>query len=410
MGNATEKAGSTRIIRILPEGTPVEEGDVVCELDAAAFEDALLAQRIKVDQAKAWVIQAKALLEVNDIALKEYRDGIYPQDLMLIRQYLATCRLEEDRAQKNLDWSKPVYTNGFRTRAQYEADVLNKRRSEIALAEAVRMEERLIKYTGPKILKSLQAKLEANRSDSLAQAGSYQLESDRLKRLERTVANCTLRAPHEGIVVYSVGATDMFRPTTTSIQEGATVREGQAIFELPDDNSMRVKAKVNESKVGLIRPGQKATIRIDAFPDKTLIGTVTEVTAIPAPANGPSSDIKIYFANVNIDSGGFDGLRPGLSAEVSFFVDAHMDSTRVPLQSIRWANGGTLAAIATAPDGSTYRWQPVEVGLMNETYAEILGGLKPGDRLVAHPELLPMPPASELPVVRASPESGRSDG
>jgi HlyD family secretion protein len=284
------------------------------------------------------------------------------------------------------------------------------KRAEIALAEAGRMEERLLKFTGPKLLKGLEAKLEANRSDSLAQAAAFQIESDRLNRLERMVANCTLRAPHEGIVVYSLGSGDMFRPPTTTIQEGATVREGQSIFELPDDNKMRVKARVNESKVGLIQAGQKATIRIDAFPEKTLIGTVTEVTAIPAPANGPSSDIKVYFANVSIDSGGFDGLRPGLSAEVSFFVDSHRDSTRVPLQSIRWVNSVPYAAVATAQDGSTYRWQSVEVGLMNETYAEILEGLKPGDKVVARPEGLPMPPASTAPVLRASREVGRTDG
>jgi multidrug efflux pump subunit AcrA (membrane-fusion protein) len=375
---------------------------VVCELDADAFLDALLAQRIKYDQAKAWVIQAKSILEVNEISLREYRDGIYPQDLLLIRQYLATCRKEEDRARKNLEWSRPVYLKGFRTRAQYEADVLNMKRAEIALAEAERMEERLLKYTGPKILKSLQAKIEANRSDSLAQEAAFQIESDRQERLERMVANCTLRAPHEGIVVYSLGAGDMFRPPTTAIQEGATVREGQAIFEVPDDNKMRVKARVNESKVGLIQVGQKAVIRVDAFPDKPVVGTVTEVTAIPAPANGPSSDIKVYFANVNIDTGGFDGLRPGLSAEVSFFVDSRRDSTRVPLQTIRWANRVAYAALATAEDGSSYRWQPVEIGLMNESYAEILTGLKPGDRVVAHPEALPMPPASIPPALHAS--------
>jgi len=260
---------------IKPEGTQVSAGEVVCELDSAAFTDALLAQRIKYDQAKAWVTQARSILEVNEISLREYRDGIYPQDLMLIRHYLDACRKEEDRAQKNYAWSAPVFAKGFRTRAQYEADVLNLRRSEIALAEAMGMEERLVKYTGPKILKSLEAKLEANRADALAQEAAFQIESDRLKRLERTVANCTLRAPREGIVVYSLGPQEGFRPATTPIQEGATVREGQSIFELPDANNMRVRAKVNESKVGMVQVGQKASIRVDAFPAKPLIRTVT---------------------------------------------------------------------------------------------------------------------------------------
>ncbi len=50
------------------------------------------------------------------------------------------------------------------------------------------------------------------------------------------------------------------------------------------------------------------------------------------------SDIRVYFATVAIDSGGFEGLRPGLSAEVSFFVDAKREATRLPLQAVRWVD------------------------------------------------------------------------
>jgi HlyD family secretion protein len=401
MGGVQEQAGSTRIIMIKPEGTPVSAGELVCELDSAAYQDEVIAQRIRYDQAKAWVIQARSILGVNDISLREYRDGIYLQDLQLIRQYISSCRTEEDRARRNLTWSKENYLKGFRAPAQYQADVLSLERAEIALGEAERMEKRLVEYTGPKLIKSLEAKLEANRADALAQEAAFQLESDRLKRLERTVENCTLRAPRDGIVVYSLPPSNGWRPPTAVIMEGATVREGQAIFDLPDAKKMRVRARVNESKVGSIRVGQKAAIRIDAFADRVLDGTVTEVTAIPAP-NGMGSDIRIYFANVAIDSGGFEGLRPGLSAEVSFFVDAHPETTRVPLQAVRWVENRPYAAVSTSPDRTSWRWQPLEIGLMNESYAEVLGGLKPGDKIVAHPQGLeaPLPPAS--PVVQAA--------
>ncbi len=204
MNGTQEMAGSTRIIMIKPEGTEVSAGEVVCELDSAAYRDELIAQTIRFDQAKAWVIQAKSILEVNEISLREYRDGILKQDLQLIRQYLSACRTEEDRARRNLAWSKEVYEKGYRAPAQYQADILALDRAEIALGEAERMEKRLVEFTGPKLLKALEAKLEANRADVLAQESAFQLESDRLKRLQKTVEHCTLRAPHEGIVVYSL--------------------------------------------------------------------------------------------------------------------------------------------------------------------------------------------------------------
>ncbi len=409
MGGQQEMAGSTRIIMIKPEGTEVTAGEVVCELDSAAYRDELIAQEIRHDQAKAWVIQAKSILDVNEISLREYRDGIYKQDLQLIRQYLGACRTEEDRARRNLEWSAEVYKKGFRAPAQYQADILAMGRAEIALAEAERMERRLVDFTGPKLIKALEAKLEANRADALAQESAFQLESDRLKRLQKTVANCTLRAPREGIVVYSLPPSNGWRAPTAVIMEGATVREGQAIFDLPDAKKMRVRARVNESKVGSIRMGQKASIRVDAFPDRPLAGTVTEVTLIPAP-NGMASDIRVYFANVTIDSGGFEGLRPGLSAEVSFFVDARPDVTRVPVQAIRWAEGTPYVAITTSPDRARWRWQPLEIGLMNESYAEVREGVKAGDKVVAHPEGLAAPRKPASPVLQAAGNTDRAGG
>jgi len=71
-----EKPGSTRIVSILPEGTRVTKGQVVCELDSSAFEDELQAQLVRWLKAKSWVDQARSILEVTEISLREYRDGI----------------------------------------------------------------------------------------------------------------------------------------------------------------------------------------------------------------------------------------------------------------------------------------------------------------------------------------------
>ena len=127
--------------------------------------------------------------------------------------------------------------------------------------------------------------------------------------------------------------TDRWGTVTAPIAEGVTLRQDQPIFSLPDPKRMRVKARVNESKVTMIHTGQRVMVTVDAFPDRPLRGTVGEVTAINTPLN--ASDVRIYYANVEIDQG-FDDLRPGLSAEVSFHVDLRPGVTRVPLDSVRW--------------------------------------------------------------------------
>ena len=394
MGGMDEKPGSTRIISILAEGTLVKAGELVCELDSASFRDEVLAQKIKYEQAKSWVDQAAAILAVNEITYREYRDGIYPQDLMLVKQYLVSCKIEEERAKKTEDWSKEVLDKGYRASAQYVADHLNYLRAQLDLKQAARMEERLVKYTGPKILKSLEAKLEAIRADKLAQEASFQLEVDRLRRLERMVEHCTLRAPRDGIVVYA-NQTNAWGRSTARIEQGATVREGQAIFELPDPNSMRVKTRVNESKLSYVRIGQKAEVQVEAFPDKLMRGTVTEITPIPAPGNGQMSDTRIYFASVVIDDSTGVDLRPGLSAEVSFFFDAQAKATRIPLAAVRWVDRHAYAAMAeprSSDDSApTWSWRPLTLGLVNSSHAEVLSGLKVGDRVVADPRSLPAP-------------------
>jgi multidrug efflux pump subunit AcrA (membrane-fusion protein) len=391
MGGEDEKPGSTRILEIVPQGTRVKQGDIVAKLDASAFEDEEQAQLIRYLQAKSYVEQANSILEVNQISLREYRDGIYPQDLQLIRQYIETCQLEKDRLERNLVWSQDMQKKGYRTEFQVKGDRYAFEQSKIALGEANGMLERLTKQTGPKLLKALEANVRAVQSDKLTQDASFSLEDQRLNRLRKNIENCTVRAPGDGIVVY-VNQTDRWGQVTAPIDEGVTLRQDQPIFNLPDPKHMRVKARINESKVTMVHTGQRVIVTVDAFPERPLRGTVAEVTPINTPLNG--SDVRIYFANVDIDQG-FDDLRPGLSAQVTLNIDVRKNVTRVPIESIRWVGEKAYVALydrSRAEAGEqAWRWRPIELGLSDSEHAEVLSGLSSGDRVIASPRALPAP-------------------
>ncbi len=417
-GMGQEKAGSTRIISIAAEGTRVKAGELVCEFDASAFRDEVQAQTIRKAQAKALVEQAQAILDVSKITLQEYENGIYPQDVQLVTQYLKTCEIDAERARKNLVWSRDTHAKGFRATNQLKADIAAVEQTQIAHREATGMLNRLTKYTGPRLIKHLKAKIKAIESDKLAQESVYQLESDRLRRLELMVSNCTLRAPRDGIVVYANPANRMGQ-VEPAIQEGATVRQGQAIINLPDPNHMQVRAQINESKVSSIHAGQKARVRIDAFPDRPMMGTVEGVTPIPAPTGRSGQDVRVYFATVELDTGGFDDLRPGLSAEVTFLVEEPRQVTRVPLQAVRWVNEIPFVAVSLqgeaggkskkpSNDGSLpWQWRRLKVGQSDTSHLEVLSGLEPGDRVVARPDLLPAPVVARMATfVEAKPAAG----
>jgi len=91
---------------------------------------------------------------------------------------------------------------------------------------------------------------------------------------------------------------------------------------------------------------------------------------------------------------------------VNFLVETRPQATRVPLESVRWVHSKAFVAVArsvepepgAAKDGPSisYRWQPVELGMSDTTHIEVVSGLKPGEKILAHPETLP-PPQAHVP-------------
>jgi multidrug resistance efflux pump len=385
-----EAPGSTTIVWLIPEGTKVKEGDLVCKLDSSAYEDEEKAQLIKYVQAESYVKQANAILEVNKISLREYRDGIYPSDLQVIKQYIEACQLDYDRLERAAIWSRDMQKKGFRTEFQARGDELSFAQAKIALSEAQNMLSRLVKQTGPKHLKALEANVKAIEADKYTQDAAFNLEKIRLERIRKNIKNCSIHAPAEGVVVYA-NQSNAWGMVMAPIQEGATVRQDQPIINLPDPLRMRVKARINESKLALVQTGQAARIIVDAFPEQPLVGRVRDVTAINTPLN--ASDVRVYYANVDIAKG-FSDLRPGLSAEVNFLVNSRRNVTRIPLDSVRWVNEHGYVAVvdrSSPRDMMRWRWKEVQLGLTNLQYAEVLSGVEPGDRVIASPRELEAP-------------------
>lgn len=379
------------ILSILPEGSRVKAGEVVCELESSSFRDELLIQRIRYERAKAWVDQARSVLEVNELSARAYEHGTLSQDLELIRQFRKICETEADRAQRALNWSSMASANGLLSTAQADADRLAFQEAQIKLQLAAGMQQRLTKYSSSRIRMAHQSKIEATRADKLSLEYAFQLEAERLRRIETMIANCTMRAPSDGIIIYA-NKTNSWGRVETQIEKGITVYETQPIFRMLDPKHLKVKARINESLVARIKEGMKALIRLDAFPEQQFQGEVQEITPIPSPVNGGFSDVRAYYASVALDANGFENLRAGLTGEVEFVLEPKRQVPRVPLEAIRWIGRQAYAALVKPGDDAlTCRWLPVSVGQTDSRFAEVLSGLNLGDNLYAHPELLPAP-------------------
>jgi RND family efflux transporter MFP subunit len=241
----------------------------------------------------------------------------------------------------------------------------------------------LEEFTRTKTIKELQNETERARSRELAMQSALDLEKSKQARLEKQIASCKLLAPADGTVVYANDPNRFGGRNVPQIEEGATVRERQIIFSVPDfTRPMRVNTKIHESIVDRLRPGLTARVQVDAFPDQTFTGVVEDVAPLPDPSSFFSSDIKVYTTHVTIEKG-LPGLRPGMTARVEILVNELDNVLSVPTQAVVWYDGKDHLAVKT-PDGRI-DWREVTLGLSDGKMVEIKEGLKSGETVASDP-------------------------
>ncbi len=373
--------GGTTIIKILPEGQRVKKGEVVCELDSAALKDQLINQRITTKSAEANFLNAKLTREVAEIAVEEYVKGVFVQDKATAEGEIKLAESDLTRSEDRLEWARRMLEKGYVSKAQAVTEELNFKKAQFALEQAQSKLDVLIKYTREKTIKELESEVKKAHSDELAKEATWELEKGKEDKLEKQIKNCTLVAPIDGLIVYANDPSRMWGSNQSQIEEGATVRERQKVISIPDITKMQVNAKVHEAQVDKITPNLKAQIRVDAFPDVQLAGTVADVAPLPDAGNIFSSDIKVYTTHIRIDNP-IAGLRPGMTAQVKILVDRLENVLSVPVQAVLQYNGKDHV---TKKVGDRYERVEVTLGPNNDRFVQVTKGLVDGDVVVLNP-------------------------
>jgi multidrug resistance efflux pump len=132
-----------------------------------------------------------------------------------------------------------------------------------------------------------------------------------LKYAEQNAQLMEVRAPFEGMVVIK---TTFRNSGMVEIVQGDEVRPGTALIDIVDTSAMQVRARVNQSDIGGLAPGQPAIVRLDGFPELTFKGTVKAVG--PLGASGRyTSTVRSFTAMIAIE-GTHPQLLPDLTASV----------------------------------------------------------------------------------------------
>lgn len=188
-----------------------------------------------------------------------------------------------------------------------------------------------------------------------------------------------VKAEADGLVVYASGSRWWQEAPASDV--GDTVKSRQRLMIIPDMTSLQVKTKVYESVISMVKPGLPATVSVDAQGNRILLGTISNVDAVPASQHRfLSPGVKVFNVIVDFEEGtDTTGLKPGMTVEVELELERLDDVISIPVAAVFTEQEQTYCRKIV--DGH-YVKTPIKVGRMNETHVEIRDGLSVGDEIL----------------------------
>ncbi len=200
-----------------------------------------------------------------------------------------------------------------------------------------------------------------------------------LERAERELSRATITSPTDGIVI------------SRDVDVGQTVAASLSapiLFELAADlGQMQIHANVSEADIGSVEDGQRVEFQVDAYRGRTFEGEVVQVRNAPI-----EQDNVVHYETIIAVDNDERLLKPGMTAEVSVITDERHDVIRVRNTALRARLPDNIRPADPPEDelsnGRVYLFRdgelvahPVQTGLSDGVYTEVIEGLQPGDEL-----------------------------
>ncbi|HEY7472023.1 MAG TPA: efflux RND transporter periplasmic adaptor subunit [Gemmatimonadota bacterium] len=239
------------------------------------------------------------------------------------------------------------------------------------------------------------AELDAARAELRSREAGVASARSRINQLQASYSSArhelgriTITSPIDGVV------------TRVNVEEGEVAmigtmnQPGTVLVVISDLGIMEATVEVDETDVVNIETGQQAEVTVDAFPDTTFTGEVTEVATSPIivpTAAGPAPGATDYEVKITL-SGQLPAARSGLSASAEITTARRENALTIPIQSLvvrsvsddSASGGGVLEkeGVFVVREGKAV-FVPVRVGISGDRYFEVLSGLEAGDRVVS---------------------------
>lgn len=208
-----------------------------------------------------------------------------------------------------------------------------------------------------------------------------------VEKAQTNLGYATITSPISGVVL------------SKEVEEGQTVAASfstPTLFTIAQDlTQMRVILDVDEADIGDVREGQRVTFTVDAFPEDTFTGTVTQVRQeATTESNVVTYEVVVSAPNDDMK------LKPGLTANATIFTAESRNTVAIPAKALRYTpseemlnEGETINDAASKAknkvwikEGNVLKSYAVELGITNGTLTEIKSGLKAGQKVLTGSE------------------------
>jgi HlyD family secretion protein len=310
--------------------TPVEEGQVIAQIDSAPFEARVSQARANLASAQAAVQVAQATVENTHATIETAQANVNSAHASIDRAQVILAD-----ARRTLERHKGLVSRSVGAQSDLDA-------AQTASDQAV-TQLKLVQAQHEAALGQLKAaKAQGRLAEAQHRAALAQVEQAKagLQAAELDLAHTTIRSPVKGIVV------------SRNVDVGQTVAaslQAPTLFLIAQDlTRMQVNTNVSEADIGKVIEGQRVTFSVDAYPDTPFTGKVVQVRNAPITVqNVVTYDAVVEVANPELQ------LKPGMTANVVFIIAEHTQVLKVPNAALRFQPGGLSQEKGGQGEGET---------------------------------------------------------
>jgi HlyD family secretion protein len=352
------------------EGEHVKQGQLLAQLENVQSAADVAAQRATVGANRTDAVAADAAIKTAQADLNR-------------------SKADSERAKLDFERAEGLFKSQLIAKSDYDN---RKAAYEVAVAQVAQA----------------QARLAQSRAQYDTATGRIAQAQATLTRASDQLSKTTYLAPYNGVV------------TNLPVREGESVvvgiqnSPGSLLMTIADMSVITAEVKVDETDIVNVKLGQPAEVRIDAIPEKTFKGKVTEIgnnavlrssglaTTQTTSGSQEAKDFKVVVTLENPP----ENLRPGLSATAKITTAAKTEVLSIPIQALTIRTPkdletvqGNKTAQAAAPetkggkkdqeiqgvfklDGKKVKFVPVKTGITGSTEIEVLEGLSEKDKIV----------------------------